>query len=221
MPKKTDISSNPKFSVVDPWAKRGEEDINYQRQAQLAWWTLLGGIAVAALLTQAEILWVSVQSGHWYYIFYFFATCFVIVNAWVQTSWGALVLRWPITVPTSIMIFFGCLALSIAALNITRPWIWYASITLVLIFSQLMQYTFKNKQAWVALPQEAIRRAKVGIIMYWFFVFVTFGSCIFLLLIKKTWIEIAWSVLALVLSSLALYWQHAGMQEEKKRMGIA
>lgn len=34
------------------WGTHGVEDVYYQRDAQVTFWTVLGGIAVAALLTQ-------------------------------------------------------------------------------------------------------------------------------------------------------------------------
>jgi len=50
---------NPDDRKIEPesppnklWTQRGDDDVAYQRQAQVTWWTLLGGIAVGALLTQ-------------------------------------------------------------------------------------------------------------------------------------------------------------------------
>lgn len=208
-------------STVSPWAQRGEEDVAYQRQAQVSWWTLLGGIAVAALLTQVDALVAAIQSGKWYYLLYFLATSLVIINAWVQTAWGALVLRWPISVPTSLIIFIGGVSLSFAALNITRPGIWFIALSVVLIFSQLIQYTFQKRGAWVAIPAESIKHVRIGIIVYWLLVAFTVFAGIFLLLSKKSLAEMILGCVALILSGLALLWQHLGMEDEKKRMKVA
>lgn len=225
MPKQTIKSdmenSSESRSLERFWAKRGEEDVAYQRQAQVTWWTLLGGIAAAVLLTQIDPLFTAVRSGHWYYGFYFLATCLVIINAWVQTSWGALVLRWPITVPGSITIFFGGMFLSICALFVTRPGLWFGAVTITILSSQLMQYSFKKQKGWIALPKEAIKRVTIGLFIYWLFALFAAVSCVILLVFPTVLFEIVWGILALLLSLLALYWQHKGMQEEKKRMGIA
>ncbi len=205
----------------NPWKRRGEEDVAYQRQAQVTWWTLLGGIAVAALLTSFEPLIEQVQNGQWHLLLLTLATFCVIINAWVQTAWGALVLRWPITVPTAICIFFGGISLSIASLSILRPALWYAAVMSILLFSQLTQYTFMKTKGWVTLPRPAVRRAKAGIRLYWLFVLLTGAISVWLFVSPSRLLEIIACCLALVLAVLALLWQHLGMQAEKKRMGIA
>lgn len=210
-----------KQKSTNPWAQRGGEDVAYQRQAQVTWWTLLGGIAAAALLTQVEPLITAIQSGRWYYLLYFLATALVIVNSWVQIAWGALVLKWPIAVPSSICIFMGGLSLSLAAINISRPGLWFAALAFVLIFSQLMQYTFKRTEAWLPLPAEAVRRVRIGIYIYWAFVLVSIMASILILLLRNILLEIILGIIAFGLSSLALFWQHVGMEGEKKHMGIA
>lgn len=203
------------------WKKHGEEDIAYQRQAQVTWWTLLGGIAVAALLTQFEALLEAIKNGQWYYLLFFFSTCFIIVNSWIQTVWGALVLYWPIGVLTSIFLFMEGLCESLAALNITRPVLWTASIACVILFAVLIQLVFMKQEAWIALPKDAIKRAIMGIWVYTILFVVTLGASIYLYVFPSLLAEQIWAVIALIFSILALYWQHLGMKEEKKRMHIA
>ncbi len=43
------------------WRIHGEEDVTFQRQAQVTWWSVLGGVAVAALLTQLEPMIAAVR----------------------------------------------------------------------------------------------------------------------------------------------------------------
>ena len=220
--------ANPDDRKIEPesppnklWTKRGDEDVAYQRQAQVTWWTLLGGIAVGALLTQFEALLTAVKGGQWYYLLYFLATCFVIITAWAQTAWGALVLYWPISVPTSLIIFLGGLSQSLAALNITRPALWTTCIVGVLLSAVLMQLTFMRQEGWIALPKAAIKRVIFGIWIYVILILVTLGISLYLFIFPSRWAELTFGVVALVLSIFALYWQHLGMQEEKKRMHIA
>jgi len=99
------------------WAARGVEDVYFQREAQVTWWSVLGGIAVAALLTELDTLLFAFNMGKWYFSLYFLATCLVIINSWVQTVWGSLVLKWPISISTSISGFFQGILLSVAALR--------------------------------------------------------------------------------------------------------
>jgi len=221
--KQTDNREDP-FPTPPPlklWTRRGEEDVAYQRQAQVTWWTLLGGIAVGALLTQFEALLVAVKNGQWYYLLYFLATCFVIITAWAQTAWGALILYWPIAVPTSVIIFFGGLSESLSALTITRPALWTASISIVLLSAVLMQVTFMKQQAWIAMPKAAIKRAIMGIWVYVILIFIALGVSVYLFIFPSRGAELTWGVIAVILSVFALYWQHLGMKEEKKRMHIA
>lgn len=215
------ISPDLESPIYDLWRKRGEDDISYQRQAQVTWWTLLGGIALAALLTQFESMLNEVKVGGWFYLFYFFANCFIIINSWVQTSWGALVLRWPISVPTSIHLFFGGLASSIAALNIMNPPSWYAAVGFVILSAVLMQLNFMKHQGWVAMPPETIRRVRQGIAVYVALIIFCFMASVVLFFFPFDWIKIAGGAAGFTLSIAALYWQHLGMKYEKRKMGIA
>jgi hypothetical protein len=145
----------------------------------------------------------------------------VFITAWAQTAWGALVLYWPISVPTSLIIFLGGLSQSLAALNITRPALWTACVVGVLLSAVLMQLTFMRQEGWIALPKAAIKRVIVGIWIYGILILVTLGISLYLFIFPSRWAEMIFGVIALLLSVLALYWQHLGMQEEKKRMHIA
>jgi len=113
----TSISADDGDPGEQLWIRRGVEDVFFQREAQVTWWTVLGGIAVAALLTQLDGVLNILKAGHLVYVLYFLTTCLVIVNSWVQTSWGSLVLRWPISIPSSLIGFFQGLSLSLVALS--------------------------------------------------------------------------------------------------------
>jgi hypothetical protein len=75
-----------------PWQVRGIEDVYYQREAQVTWWTILGCIAAGALLTQLQDVVAQAQSGRWSPVLYFLATALIIVISWVQTVWGVIAL---------------------------------------------------------------------------------------------------------------------------------
>ena len=99
------------------WAARGMDDVFFQREAQVTWWSVMVGIAVGALLTRLEALLLEFQNGHWYFALYFLAICCIIINSWVQTAWGSLVLRCPISIPFASSLFFQGLFMSVASLQ--------------------------------------------------------------------------------------------------------
>jgi len=50
------------------WAMHGEESVYFKREAQVNFWTVLGGLAMAALLTQLSPLLEQLRQGRWYLI---------------------------------------------------------------------------------------------------------------------------------------------------------
>lgn len=207
--------------VENIWQQHNADDVAYQRQAQVTWWTLMGGIALGALLTQFDQMLAETQMGNGYYFLYFIATCFVIINSWVQTAWGALVLCWPISVSSSMILFFGNLSCCVAALSITNPSRWLMGMAGVIFFAVLMQFYFRKQQGWSTLTQDAIKHAKLGIAVYIGLIILLLIMVGILSLFPSKWLEILFGFLALVFSSLALYWQHLGMQREKVSLHIA
>jgi membrane-associated HD superfamily phosphohydrolase len=211
---------SPDQAQLNWWKKRSEDDVTYQRQAQLTWWTLMGGIALGALLTQFESLLAETRMGNWHFFLYFFATCFVIINSWVQTAWGALVLCWPISVGSSLILFFNNLSCAIAALSITNPRRWMIGVAGVVLFAVLMQFYFKSKQGWIAFSPDGIQRAERGIVIYIGLFLLLLVMVALLTLFPSRWLEILFGVLALRISSLALYWQNLAMQQEKADLNM-
>lgn len=207
-------------SLTSLWQMRSKDDVAYQRQAQVTWWTLMGGIAFGALLTQFESLLMETRSGNWQYFLYFFATCFVLINSWIQTAWGALVLRWPLSVTSALILFFGNLSCSIAALSITNPSRWYGSISSVVLFSIMMQYHFKGQQAWITLPEDAVERASLGISIYFGLMLFALATMAVLYFFSTRILELLFGALAVIISAFALWWQHLGMEKEKSSLHL-
>jgi len=71
------------------------------------------------------------------------------------------------------------------------------------------------------MPKAAINRAIISIWVYAFLFLITLGASIYLFFFPIRWAELTWGVIVLLLSLFALYWQHLGIKEEKKRMHIA
>ncbi len=210
----------PSQPVEKLWAAHGVEDVYFQREAQVTWWTILGGIAVGAVLTRLESLPAAFNAGQWYVLLYLVATLVVIINSWAQTVWGSLVLRWPISIPLAVLTFMGGIALSVAGLNISKPALWYAAISMVLLTAVLHQLTFSKMNARENLPNELVKRAQKGVRIYYFLCGFTIASSILLALVSSRTLQIIWGIFALAGSIMALTWQHIGMTEEKRMMGI-
>lgn len=203
------------------WAARGKEDVFFQREAQVTWWSVLGGIAVAALLTELDALLPAFKNGRWYVSLYFLATCFVIINSWVQTAWGSLILKWPISISTSAFIFCQGLFMSVGALNITRPSIWYAAMALLVLITIFEQIYFSRSRSWIVLPVELINQARANNRIYGAMAAFSVAFSVYLALRPSADVEMVLGIVAIFLSTYALIRQHVGMNEEKKRMGVA
>lgn len=98
-------------------------------------WTVMGGIAAGALLTQLAALEQEVLASRWYLTLFFVSSFLTIVISWMQSSWGSLVLRWPLSVPGTLIYFAGLFCLSIQSLLVTRPAGWMAASSAV-VFRQ-------------------------------------------------------------------------------------
>lgn len=203
------------------WAARGAEDVFFQREAQITWWSVLGGIAVAALLTKLDSLPLAFKLGQWHIALYFLATCLVIINSWVQTAWGSLILKWPISISTSVSLFFLGISLSVAALNITQPVIWYAAMSVVLLTGLFNQVVFSKNRAWIALSTELVDQVRASAWMYIGMTVFAIVCTIYLVLRPGLLAEMSGGIVAFVVSVLALLRQHLEMVEEKRKMGIA
>lgn len=203
------------------WAARGKEDVFFQREAQVTWWSVLGGIAVAALLTELDALPPAFRSGRWYVLLYFLATCLVIINSWVQTVWGSLVLKWPISIHTSASMFFQGLLMSVGALNITKPAIWYAAMTGVILTNLFNQLIFSRSSGWIAFPAEMVNQARTNNRIYTAMAVFGAVSGVYLALRPGIGVEMVLGIVAVLISIFALIREHVGMNEEKQRMGIA
>ena len=203
------------------WTVRGTEDVFFQREAQITWWSVLGGIAVAALLTKLDTLPLAFRLGQWHIALYFLATCLVIVNSWVQTAWGSLILKWPISISTSLSLFFLGISLAVAALNITQPVVWYAAMSVVLLTGLFNQVVFSKSHAWVAFSAELFNQTRTSAWIYVTMTGFAIAYTIYLVLRPGTLAEIIGAIIALLVSVFTLIRQHLEMVEEKRKMGIA
>jgi uncharacterized membrane protein YphA (DoxX/SURF4 family) len=183
-------------------------------------WTVMGGIAAGALLTQLAPLEQEILAFRWYLALYFVSSFLTIVNSWMQSSWGSLVLHWPLSVPGTLIYFAGLFCLSIQSLLVTRPAGWMAASSAVVFLAILIQYYFSRSGAWVVFSAEKIDGFRKNQRIYFFILFLTLLGAVQLTLSPSQLAEMIWGVITLVISILALVIQHKGMQQEKIDLGI-
>jgi len=202
------------------WKRRGTEDVYFQREAQVNFWTVLGGLAMAALLTQLSPLLDELRQGRWYLVLYLVASILVIASSWVQTSWGSLVLKWPISIFTTVTTLFGMLVQSIQCLLVTYPPGWLAACAGIIFFALVVQVYFAKSGAWQVFSPTSIKRFKFTNWIYLFVMLICLAGAFQLFRYPSQTGEMVWGFVALFFSVAALYMQNRGMQEEKKELGI-
>ena len=202
------------------WATHGAEDVHFQREAQVNFWTVLGGLAMAALLTQLSPLLKELQASRWYLLLYLVTSILILANSWVQTSWGSLVLKWPISIFTTITMLFQMLFHSIQCLLVTHPSGWLATTAGLILFALANQFYFEKSGAWKVFPPAYIKRFKFGNNVYLFFMLISLAGAFQLYRYPSQMAEMAWGFVVLFFSIMALYMQHKGMQQEKQELGI-
>jgi hypothetical protein len=220
--KETPLRSTPKKDDPDLrlWAAHGAEDVYFQREAQVNFWTVLGGLAMAALLTQLSPLLQEIQRSRWYLLCYLFASILIVAISWVETSWGSLVLKWPIAVFTSVTMLFQMLSQSIQCLLITNPSGWLLATAGIILFALLNQVYFEKSGAWKIFSPESIKRFRVTNGLYAAFMFLCLAGAFQLYWVPSQLAEMIWGVVILILTIITLYMQHSGMQQEKREFGI-
>lgn len=211
--KKTDTSNNL-------WKYRGVEDVYFQRESMVNFWTVMGGIAAGALLTQLAPLEQEILSSRWYLALFFISSFLTIVNSWMQSAWGSLVLRWPLTVPGTLIYFAGLFSLSVQSLLVTRPAGWMAASSAVVLFAILIQVYFSRTGAWIAFSPGRIKIFRKNLSVYYLFLLITLLGAAQLFWFPSRLTELIWGLITLVSSILALVIQHKGMQVEKNELGI-
>jgi membrane-bound metal-dependent hydrolase YbcI (DUF457 family) len=175
---------------------------------------------MAALLTQLSQLLQEIQASRWYLLLYAVSSLLILASSWVQTSWASLVLRWPISIFTTVVNLFSMVAQSIQCLLVTNPVGWLAATGVFIIFVLLIQFYFERSGAWKVFPPEFIKRFKYNIAIYAGFMLLCLAGAFQLYRYPSRVAEMVWGFVALFLSILALVLQHKGMQLEKRALDI-
>ena len=205
---------------LDLWKRHGMEDVYFQREAQVNFWTVLGGLAMAALLTQLSPLLRELQASRWYLLLYLVASILILANSWVQTSWGSLAMKWPISITTTVNMLFQMLIQSIQCLLVTNPSGWLAATAGIILFALFNQLYFEKSGAWKVYSPESIKRYKFTNGVYLILMLICLVGAFHLYRYPSHIAEMVWGFVSLFFSIMALYLQHKGMQIEKKKLEI-
>jgi hypothetical protein len=224
-PKRTGISANTArpeniTETIPSWKKHGMEDIYFQREAQMSFWTVLGGLAMAALLTQLPALWQEILKSRWHLVMYLIASVFVVATSWVQTSWGSLVLKWPISIITTVVMLFQMLVQSVQCLLIIKPAGWMAATAGILLAALANQFYFSKSGSWVAFSERYVKRFRQSNLIYFLLMLICIGAALQMYLLPWSPSEIIWGIFALIFSTFALVLQHGSMKKEREELGV-
>ncbi len=202
------------------WRERGSDDTWYQRQAQTTWWSVLGGIAIGILVTQISPVIEALKTAHWYTLLYFLATLLIITYSWVQTSWGSLVLRWPITIPGSLSLLVTTMSCAFAAINLDNPPVWMAALSVAAFSAFFMQFYFYLSGAWDVFPPDKLRGYKISLVAYGTLVVIVVGFTIHMFLVPTETVFMIYGIVSVLLSIGLLVWEQIGMAAEKRELRI-
>jgi hypothetical protein len=183
-------------------------------------WTVLGGFAMAAQLTQLPTLLQELQSSRWHLLLFLFASIFILAISWVQTSWGSLVLKWPISVATTVIMLFQMLTQSIQCLLIKNPSGWLAATAGLILFALINQFYFEKSGAWKVFPPTYIKRYRLNNMVYSIFLLLCLAGAFQLQRYPSRAAEMVWGFGIFFLFIMALVMQYKGMQQEKLELGI-
>ena len=216
-------NSFPKKAIKkskDLWESHGLDDVYFQRETQVNFWSIMGGVAAAALLSQFFPLLEQVKASKWYLVLYFLASLLILINGWVQTSWGTLVVKWPIYFPIILPHFFTLICMAIMCLLVTSPPGWSLSVGFVLFFNLLHQRSFIVSGAWEIYSPKLKKGFQRYIAIYFCLMILCFAISALLFLYPSKTFELVWGILALMISITAIFLQHHGMERERQEIGI-
>jgi hypothetical protein len=196
------------------------EDVYFQRESQVNFWTIMGGLQTAALLTQMGIFWEQLQAGRWYLSFYLLSSLLVIALIWSLSSWESLVLKWTISIPTILTQFLGNFVLAITCLLIVNPAGWALSLGIAATCNWLHQIFLFRLGAWEVFSPEMLKLRKARLWVFGLWPILSFVGAAHMYLVPSTFVQIIWGMLGMAVIIEALSRQHREIERERKALGI-
>lgn len=212
-------SASPRKAERD-WIEtsRGQEAASFQRSAQITWWSILMGLALAELARKiAEILIGIKEPGQWILLLYALAACLVVISAWVQNTWAILIYRLPIRIVHTGLSMLTGIAIFLACLFVDQPARWWLAMVFVLV-STVMSYIYHLRVH--AQLELSSKRVWVTIAIYTGFILLSLAAYLSLLRLPGTLITASWGGIALVFTILSLAHQAGNMREERRVRNI-
>lgn len=195
-----------------------EAAVDYQRSAQITWWSILQGIAVGAFVSKVpNVLNLIFQNGQWYLLVYTITTFLIIVLVWVQMAWAILIARWQISLShTSLILLFG-ISVSLLCFQIDNPLYWFiATIFFVLCGIGVYVYNFCNK-TFLGLDHKRNLRIAGG---YVFFLFLSVIAVLRIYFYGRAATFSFWGIMVLICTMVSLAIQQRQMHYERKTRKI-
>ena len=224
MPAKKNSQTKPvvvEEKPKSPWSGHGGmDDVNYQRSAQVTLWTIMGGLAIAVLVTKLDSLWAEMQAGRWYLALYAVSSFFAILLGWTLQVWGALVLKFRITVTNTFLIVGSSFAIVIQSLQITHPIGWLAATFVSGLLLLIMQIHFMRSGAWEPFSADVVAQLKKNFWIYGLWPLLCLAGMVHHYLAPSSFTETIWGVIALATYTDAFLRQSRGMERERKDLGI-
>ena len=202
------------------WTRHGIEDVYFQREAQVNFWTVLGGIAVAALLTRITDLFAEIQMGRWHLLLYALTAILLIAASWVQNLWGSIILKMQVHYLYVLLWLMNMVSLSVMCLQVTNPSVFFAACGAVILFTLCFQLYLMKSGAWAIFTAERIKAIKATLWIYLLFMSLCFAAAATLFAYPSVIAEIGWGIFALLASTAAVVMHHFSMKQERKEIGI-
>ena len=216
-PKPVDVEEKSK----SPWSVHGGmDDVNYQRNAQVTLWTIMGGLAIAVLVTKLDSLWTQMQAGRWYLALYAISSFLAILLGWTLQVWGALVLKFRITITNTFLIVGSSFTIAIQCLLVTHPSGWLAATLVSGLFLLILQIHFMRSGAWEPFSADVVAQFKKNFWVYGLWPLLCLAGIVHHYLAPSALTETVWGVIALVTYTDAFFRQSRGIERERKDLGI-
>ena len=215
-------SDNPSVKNINAdafWQQHGIEDV-YFREAQINFWTILGGITVAALLTQVDNIIINIQSGRWHVLLYAVSAVLLITASWVQNLWGSLILKIRINYVYVLLFTINLISMSVMCLYVTQPTIFLGAIAFFTMITVFLQIFLKKSGGWSIFPEKMIRNLVNTIWFYLVDVLLVIAAVIQLKLMPSQAAEIGWGCITVVGSVAVVILHHFSMQKERQLFGV-
>lgn len=202
------------------WSLRGMEDISFQRESQVNFWTVMGGLQTAALLTQTGILWEQMQTGRWYLSLFFLNSVLIVALIWAISSWESLILKWRISIPAILTQFVGNFALAVTFLFTADPPAWSLGLAVATTCNWIHQLVLTKLGAWESFSPKLLLAQKVRFWTFSLWPLLCLAGAVHMYLTPSTPVQTLWGLVGLAVIIAGLFQQHSRIEHERRELGI-